>query len=632
MIFLTTLCLIGYCFAFTRCTRWSIETTPFFVISILISLLYGFAYFGYLHLGAVILLALGASSLFLAPFYVTYNQLYSRYLTPGFTILFLFSALFAVVASHSHLYLWDEFTQWGAHAKFISVTHGFWTKSNEVIYPGYPPGAALFYYLFYPFSSYSEGAAYYAQQILILLPLGILLKDIAWRKWPRAFLSLAFASLILMFLHVHMGTKINLYLDGVVGIYFGMCLLHSRESKNSFWNVFYYIPILFAFMLLKIKLFGFALFITAFILVGGVTKATLSGYSKRMLGVLLLLATLLVAHWSWEHYIRFMPFANEKSLRASFSQVVKILLTLDFTPLQERIALNFAYASVKLLPVVAIIFALAFCTVRLLKDKLLRRRVVIDQFFLLLGFFGFLAGLLLMYMFAFSSYEAVRLASFSRYTKIYLIGWALFTYGRFLPALFSVSFAWKRKLSTTLTGILLLGLPVFLMTSHAARVRKDRDIQSLWNTQRVIKRVAKSVSAFVPENAKVFTVWQASTGLERAILMYELIPRKLNINATSFGKRYFSGDVWTSDISADKFAQEISSYDYLLLAYTDQNFWQHYGSLFPEGVNEHPFAEYLICRTSKFNGFREPGCKMQSASVYLFRIKKKGNKVLLRAV
>lgn len=150
--------------------------------------------------------------------------------------------------------------------------------------------------------------------------------------------------------------------------------------------------------------------------------------------------------------------------------------------------------------------------------------------------------------------------------------------------------------------------------------------------QKVIERVVNSISTVVPKNAKVFTVWQSSTGLERSIVMYELIPRKLNSNATSFGERYFSGDVWTSDVSSDRFAQTISAYDYLLLAYTDQNFWQHYGRLFSKDVKSKPFAEYLICRTSGFNGFRKQGCTMHSASVYLFRIDKKNNKVVLRAL
>ena len=200
MIILTTLCIIGYCFVLTRFTRWAIETTPLFVISALISVMYVFSYFDYLHVGATLLIGLGLGCLLLSPLYIRSKQLYARYLTPSFTLLFLFALLFAVVAEQSHLYLWDEFTQWGAHAKFISATERLWMSSTEVVHPTYPPGAALFYYLFYPFSHYTEGAAYFAQQLLILLPLGILLKDTGWLHWKRVFLTLTFATLILMVL------------------------------------------------------------------------------------------------------------------------------------------------------------------------------------------------------------------------------------------------------------------------------------------------------------------------------------------------------------------------------------------------------------------------------------------------
>jgi len=628
MLFLTTFCLIGYCFAFTRLTRWSIETAPFFVISTLISLLYCFAYFGYLHLGAVILIGLGSGCLLLIPLFVKRDELYQKYLTPGFVILFLFSALFAAVAYHAHLYLWDEFTQWGAHAKYISETHGLWKTNGEVIHAVYPPGAALFYYLYYPFSKYTTGAAYFAQQMLILLPLGVMLKDIPWEKWQRAFLAIAFSVIILILRHVHMGAKITLYLDGVVGIYFGMCLLQSRQSENTVTDFLYFVPVLFALVLLKVKLLAFALLILFFMLLGRSTAKL----SKKILMLVLLVAVVLVAIWSWQHYVSFVPLSMTWKLHASLSHVTQTLLSLDFTSAQELTIKAFLSACLKVLPYVIVILGFAFFNRRLLETAENRKRILIDQTILLLGFLGFLVSLLLMYLFAFSNYEAGQLASFSRYVEIYLVGWLMFTYGHMLPALTEASFAWKQKITAGLTGVLLLGLPIFLIASHAVRAQQNKHIRSLWHVQKVIKRIAKEVSEVVPSDAKVFTVWQNSTGLERAILTYELIPRKLNTNASSYGKPYFSGDVWTTDLSPKKFIRRIGDYDYLLLAYTDKNFWRRYGRLFAKGTKSKPFAQYLICMTPEFNGFRKPNCSMKAAAVYLFRIEKKKRRVVLHEI
>jgi len=628
MLFLTTLCLLGYCFAFTRVTRWPVESTPFFVVSLLISLLYGFAYFGYLHIGAVILLGLGAGFLLLTPLYIKREERYKKYLTPGFVVLFLFTAIFAAVASHSHLYLWDEFTQWAAHAKFIAQTHAFWTANNQVIHPAYPPGAALFYYLFYPFDGYRTGGAYFAQQMLLLLPLGVILRNSAWPNWQRPLLIMAIAAACMMLLHVHMGAKITLYLDGLVGVYFGISLLCARESAGSLKDVLYFAPVVFAMMLLKVKLLGFVLLVLFFLLVGSRSVSL----TKKIFTVLLLVLIALVASWSWQYYSIIHGLNTEWRIHASFLQVTRTFMLFDFTAMQKVTALHFLKACLKLLPYVFVILTVAFCHMLCLQVRVDRRSILVDQLWLLLGFTGFLTSLLLMYLFAFSGYEASQLASFSRYTQIYLVGWFLFTYARFSPALSALSFAWGKRVSTGLTALVLVILPVFLIASHAARVHKDKEARSLWHTQKVLSRIVDKMSTQVPSNAKVFTVWQDSTGLERAILAYKLIPRRLNLGASSYGSPYFSGDVWTKTISADQFVKRVSSYDYLLLAYTDKNFWQHYGSVFEKNVRTRPFVEYLICTTPEFNGFRKPGCSMQAAAAYLFKVEKKNGTVVFRSL
>ncbi len=638
MLFLTTLCLVGYCFALTRFTRWSIEITPFFVIASLISLLYGFAYFGYLRFGIYGCLAFGAGLFLLAPLYIKRDQLYVRYLTPGFVFLFVFIALFGVMEHQSHLYLWDEFTQSGAHAKFIAAQQGLWKTANAVIHPTYPPGAALFYHLFYPFSGYSEGAAYFAQQMLILLPLGVLLKDTLWKQWPRAFLSLAFAVVILLLLRVQMASKITLYLDGIVGIYFGMSLLQYRRSDGQAADILYLAPILFSFMLLKFKLLGFTLPIITILLADQCRRIFINrneGNNKllpRFGALLTLLMTVLTARETWLHYLRAIHAKVEWTLQASIPDTIKNIFTLNFTPSQQLTLHHFFHATIKLLPMIFVVVVLVGVAYKLSQSKAARNILLMDHILLFLGFSGFLFSLLIMYLFAFGTYEGSQLASFSRYTEIYLVAWVLFAYGGLLPTLGQLSFSWKRRAITALTGLMILSFPAFLAASHHARMHKNEQLRSLWRMRHAIRRVAKSVARVIPEHAKVFTIWQGSTGLERSILTYELIPRKLNLDATSYGKPYFSGDVWTNDLSSKQFLQEVGDYDYLLLAYTDQNFWQHYGRLFINNAKSHPFAEYLICRAPEFNGFRKPGCTMQAESVYLFRIEKKNHKVVLREV
>ena len=81
-------CLLGYCFILTKYAYFSIETTPFFVLSSVILLLYIFAYIHLLALGAYIILGVGGLS-FLYSFLIFYKErsiLFDKYFTASFVL------------------------------------------------------------------------------------------------------------------------------------------------------------------------------------------------------------------------------------------------------------------------------------------------------------------------------------------------------------------------------------------------------------------------------------------------------------------------------------------------------------------------------------------------------------------
>ena len=115
-------------------------------------------------------------------------------------------------------------------------------------------------------------------------------------------------------------------------------------------------------------------------------------------------------------------------------------------------------------------------------------------------------------------------------------------------------------------------------------------------------------------------IWQKSNGLEIGIIRYDLLPRF--IEGGSFGKKYNTEDIYTSNISEFDFFNSLREFDYLLLAFTDNNFWTIYGNLFNEINLESDFLiEYNLCH-DKFAGFHSLslGCYETSEKVYLFKI------------
>src|SRR3990167_3949232 len=265
MISIIFLSLLGYCFLLKRFTKWPIECLPFLAISACIVILYIAAYAHFLPVAANVILIGGLFSLFVL--YQARHQLWAEYLTPGFVIPLLFVVLFLLLTHGTHFSQWDEFTHWGPHAKLVLYHNGFIDAADAAVNKTYPLGSALFYYLFSYFTGYSESVAYKAQCIITLAPLSIFVSRFQWHAWKKVFISYGLILIFLFLLKVHVGVVNSLYMDNIVGIYFGMTIVFYLTSSRSRASIYYLIPIIIAFTLLKEKLYPLVWIITALIMV-----------------------------------------------------------------------------------------------------------------------------------------------------------------------------------------------------------------------------------------------------------------------------------------------------------------------------------------------------------------------------
>tara|TARA_A100001015_G_C14539779_1_gene537447 strand:+ start:25 stop:399 length:375 start_codon:yes stop_codon:yes gene_type:complete len=55
--------------------------------------------------------------------------------------------------------------------KYIFLNSALYDSSIDIVHKSYPVGSALFYFIFLKYSTFSESVLYFAQSLLLLLPL-----------------------------------------------------------------------------------------------------------------------------------------------------------------------------------------------------------------------------------------------------------------------------------------------------------------------------------------------------------------------------------------------------------------------------------------------------------------------------
>jgi len=638
LIFLS---LLGYYFIFIKYFKTSSENTLFFIVSSIIFIFYWLAYFNILFWGAYAILVIGWLGLPLM-FYVCCGNkkvLWQQYLTPVFIISLFYIVFLSLLSIGVHVNSVDEFAQWGPHAKFMWLNHGFIRAHDVMMHKAYPPGGSLFYYFFYIMHGFSETRSFIAQQLLFLAAVPVVLRNIRWKEWPVAFVGYSVLLFIFNQFGVRLGLDGSLYMDPITGVFFGTIIACYILSQRRCLNILSLIPAIFAMSLFKLKLMPFIGVITLIVLVDQLWLAIFD-YQKnnyllfgqavlkniklmlaRFLSILMLPISALVAIKSWNYYLTLIHTPQEWATHFSNTKVFDLFLGRHLTQRELITLTNFKHALIG-----PIIFVMAVAILVLLTCFLYRRRkesvaFILNNLVLLAGFVGFLVGLLLMYLFAFGAYEGEGLAAFDRYVVIYYLAWAIVVYAGVFQALLRYKCFKSGKLQYPLMILLILAL-AFMMIGHFHRMHKPEQMKrSRWHFRQGIQAITNQVKHYTHARDHVFIVWQKSSGYTHRLISYELVPRTTSMGCSSFGAKYKPGDIWTCPWSFHEFTSHLKTYNYLLLAYTDSQFWQTYGALFPQQPPHlKSLVNYHVCMKDTFDGIRDKGCRMETKKAYLFKI------------
>ena len=394
-------------------------------------------------------------------------------LVPGLLIYFFLFGWIWYINRYRLFSSWDEFSHWGLVVKNMDFFDWFGNHPlSTVHFQGYPPATALWqYFIGKLYGGFYEGHVYQATGWLIVslcLPVALRLE---WKSIFRAFFSVCFLIAVPMIFNG--SYLVLLYVDVLLGILLGYILYCGFYSKSK--DVFYYVNIGIALCVLTItKASGIFLALVAIAViqgyefVKGVKEKQAKNIKRNLIILIVFLSEIFVGKMTWSIYLNLTETReawNTSSMTVSnifnlilgkgeeyqYTTISNFLNALGETDFNSYI-FNMRYVSW-----VIVVMALFFVLNRLVKEK---ARLRFYAWGSMIGLVAYTVGLMLLYVFTYSEYEAVNLASFQRYLATYFVALAYFTSGVLFTEVNKKEREFVKKTIIVASGILLLFVPV----------------------------------------------------------------------------------------------------------------------------------------------------------------------------
>lgn len=510
------------------------------------------------------------------------RQAFSRFLssfcTKGFLIFLILYGLCLYATFLMVPYLWDEFSHWADTVKVLYTFHDFGTNPEfYASYPHYPPGVSLLqYYILMLNGVYCDWILYFVKQLFALslfFPFFAKVKNL----FQLTFLSLAAFCLPLLF----QGDFYNsVYIDTLLGLVFGfgIAYLFCFDVKKPIHLATICLTI---FALCLIKEAG-AVFAIGLVLIA---LCRLLRHSLKKSALVVISVAFPQLSWSWE-------MAQQGVTQASSREFsLQMLFTLGSNPddayrietlnafVDNFFADSFSFSHFVVSH--ALIFAgmLAVCMAILFFRRKLpnfkQECTCVATFYAII--FLYTVGMLISYMYFFSEYEAVRLASFDRYMLILYTAFGMF----FFCFLVYIS----EHLGKTL---FLIPLCILLIPQDNITALLHRETIALanFNQSAYLEIIANYGAVENPKDTEhIMVIAQNSTGLAYRKLKYYLRPDLVTKPIFSFGALYYQDDYWTLDYTLEEWQAalfDLFDYDIIIMYDVDDQFIDTYGDAFLE--------------------------------------------------
>jgi hypothetical protein len=548
---------------------------------------------------------------------------------------FLMFALFINYGRTFHLY--DEFTHWGTIVKHFYIVDALGTvgHTNYAVdfFWAYFPGTSLFQYYFSRFSNeFTEYYSYIGMNVMYLSLVMPFIKSI-FRKESRAKAYVLLAVFFVMPLTASVEFYSSLYVDVILGSFFGFSLLYyfAYKYEESLYGVLMVSAAIFLLTLTKDMGLLFSTVVIGIIATDIIffkriqiesilhKKAGLIYKIKKNLLLLSPIISSLFVKISWSNTL------NRSNIRSIWHiPTMDDIYKFFFGPLeqyQKEVRFKFFNAMFKRgipylnksVATFSIIFFVVILFISLLNNKKIEfRRMMTSTLLLVIGLFGYQFILALMYVFSFHVSEAPRLASYERYTSTYMLAMTLFITifyvieqnGQTKMNLTKLKKLMASKQNIRYKNILNLGryflygltsVVLFITVMNISKIGIfDTLLGRLINSQSLKPRptaiAAKKWKPYFENENPYFITQEGGDILSYAMMQYDLIPYSALAGGGSIstGTSYYAGDIRTRIISPEEWEKYVltNGYKLLYIYKSDEILETIYGHFFRNGVQE----------------------------------------------
>ena len=556
-------------------------------------------------------------------------------LTPGFLCWTIMFVIVFVVYFNKILAGWDEFSHWGLVVKNMFVFDKFGNYSESTTsFRDYPPGTALWQYFTAKVFSrqLGENHIYHAMGWLIISLQASFLKVFSAdavnsslsvcsplqngiiKRWGNRLIHCVsdkkvreafFAMLIIMFVPLLFTQYIfiyfnSIYVDIILGILFAYILASGFTEKK--FDAFFYINLFLSVSVICLtKAIGVFLAAAALLIILGfqLTEWKKEKSPRSKLQVILLTLSgilgLIVGKASWSIYLTHTDTPKAWNTKPLTIASILSLAKGKGQPYQYVTIKNF-FKAVFEFPIGIFGTVVGWLTVLIISLIYLRRKLKDRQAakkitFYVSGCFVFtliyVIGLLALYLFTFTEYDAINTAAYNRYLSTALVGTFVFLTVCILAHFFNTVLQLKKPIA-----LLCLIFFVFGLSRQYMRYKKEEVVRigfsNTWTS------TAESLD-FDYQKDKIYFICQNSNGQEYWFFRYAITPVNTNSGSAgsaspwSIGTPYNSEDVWTKNITCEEWQSILvqEKYNYVYLYNVDEQFKSEFGNAFenPEEIS-----------------------------------------------
>ena len=606
LIVATVLGVIGPSFLLSQKLKASWRISFFLAINLIIVQLYIFALLGLLQIGLFFIYISGTVMFLLSLKKMNLSLNFKSVITKISwslpTLLFI-----RAIPNDFRFTMSDEFPSWAANVKTLffenrlgDINSGTRSIANG-FYQSYPPAQELIQYFFIQGFGWSETNVMRAQVLIITSAL-IFIFSVAFKE-NNWFGLVGYVSSIVIFYLFGFGFS-NILADGLLAIYFAtaLVLILNRDKLN---HGQFFICLLIGLNIL-IKPTGFVLAATlilialVFQVMSGIDKAN-SDDRKNLRHQILkitrvgsqLVVLPLIMYLSWQSHLRRIgvtPGVENPSISKILSPEFQLRWGKTWAAYKENFfgslygpdnlagisttapnVVRILHISLFSIIVVLTIIQLALA---LLGDVDQRRNKLKILTIVLFSAISYQIFLLFLYMFFFGEYEGVRVGALVRYSVSFLLGWTIFNLVLILQ--------WIKQFQFKNYLVLIVLIPALIIapSNFYSDIKKVESNPAKLAARLDVEKMVPKTLALVKPSDSVYYVYQKSTGEEKYMFAYLILPNRNNWGCWSVGDRYGSADVWTCKKSM---AELLISYDYLVVGNGDDNFWNETSQYLTEG-------------------------------------------------